>query len=196
MGLFDDVFSTFDNAISGIFGGGTTTSGSYLGGSSGDSTSFLPINYPTFQGPQFQAPVPYAQPTMAQVPQIAGGAMTMGRSLMRFPSLWSAIVALSQQFGKKFTPELLWRMLKANGPGLVGGLIGAAALSELAVWKSTHKSRRMNPANTKALRRSVRRLRSFDKLAGRVSSQLARVGGHKRRSSRRCGTCRKNPCSC
>jgi len=132
-------------------------------------------------------------PVMSTMPAIVGG---VGRALARFPSLSTALVALSQQFGKRFTPEMLWRMIRMNGPGLVGGLIGVAAMNELAVWKSTHKSRRMNVANTTALRRSVRRLKGFDRLAHRVSAQLSRVGGKRRSSARRCGTCRKSPCSC
>lgn len=195
MGLFDDVFSTFDSAVSNIFGGNTGTSGSFLGGSDSGGSSFLPVSYPAFQTQQFQNPVTYAQPVMASVPALSSGVAMVGRSLMRFPALAAALVALSQQFGKKFTPEMLWRMLKNNGPGLVGGLIGGAAMNELAIWKTTHKSRRMNPANTRALRRSLRRLKSFDRLSSRVTSQLQRAGG-RRRTTRRCGTCRKSPCSC
>jgi hypothetical protein len=77
---------------------------------------------------------------------------------------------------------------------MVAALIGGAAMSELAVWKSTHKSRRMNPANTRALRRSLRRLKSFDRLASRTQQALGRRRGGARRG--RCGTCRKSPCSC
>jgi len=195
MGLFDDVFSTFDSAVSGLFG----TSGSFLGGSDqsgGGGSSFLPVNYAPYQPMQFSNPVTYAQPVMASAPQIAAGMAVMTRSLARYPALSGAIGALTAQFGKRFTPELLWRMVKSQGAGLVAGLIGAAAMNELAVWKTTHKSRRMNPANTKALRRSVRRLKSFDRLASRVSGQLARAGGRRRHTSRRCGTCKRNPCSC
>lgn len=188
MGLFDDVFDTFGSIVSGVLS--PSTSGSYLGGSGSGGSSFLPLgNYGTQSFPEGQA-----YPVMSTVPAIVG---SVGRSLARFPALAGALMALSQQFGKKFTPEMLWRMLKNNGPGLVGGLIGGAAMNELAVWKSTHKSRRMNVANTTALRRSVRRLKGFDRLAHRVSGQLARVGGRGRtRRSGRCSTCRKSPCSC
>jgi hypothetical protein len=191
MGIFDSVFSTFDNAISDVFG---TSSGSFLGGSSANSSSFLPVNYgyPT----SYEQPQP--QVYNVQAPMVIQGGMAVARSLAtRFPALAAALSALGSQFGKAFTPEMVWRMLKQNGPALVGGLIGGAAMNELAVWKTTHKGRRMNVANTKALRRSVRRLKGFDRLSHRVSAQLSRVGGSRRRSSsRRCGTCRKSPCSC
>jgi hypothetical protein len=191
MGLFDSVFSTFDNAVSGLFG---SSSGSLLGGSNEPGYTFLPpLGY--------QEPVPQSYPMPAPVYQnvqmspmvVAGGRMLM----QRFPQLWAAIGALGQQFGRKFTPEMLWRMLRSNGPGMVGGLIGAAALNELAVWKTTHKGRRMNVANTRALRRSVRRLKGFDRLSHRVSAQLGRVAGRRRSVGRsRCSSCRKSPCAC
>lgn len=192
MGLFDDITSGLSDAFSSIFSGPQSNVGQILGGLDVGSSSPFPVN-PQVSYPIYQ-PAPVYQNTMAGMPAVMGG---IGRSLARFPNLSTALVALSQQFGKRFTPDQLWRMLKNNGPGLVGGLIGAAALNELAVWKTTHKSRRMNVANTRALRRSVRRLRGFDRLAHRVSSQLARVGGTRRRSaSRRCGTCRSSPCRC
>lgn len=192
MGLFDDVFSTFDNAISGIFGGSTSTSGSYLGGSSAGGSSFLPLT------PEYGPPAPYNPPAAPAVNVMAGAPMIIAgtRALAaRFPNLAAAVGALTAQFGTKFSPDKVVRMLKQYGPNLVGGLIGAAALNELVVWQSTHKRRRMNVANTRALRRSMRRLKGFDRMASRVSAQLSRAGG-RRRSSRRCGTCRKSPCSC
>lgn len=196
MGLFDPITDLFDTAVSGLFG----TSGSFLGGSGGDSgygSSFLPVSYQPYQTQTFQNPVTYGPPAVMPVAASMPAVVTFSRGLMRFPSLQAAIAALTQQFGKKFTPELLWRMVKTQGAGLVAGLIGAAAMNELAVWKTTHKSRRMNPANTKALRRSLRRLKSFDRLAGRVSTQLGRAGGRRRtRSHSRCVTCRKSPCAC
>lgn len=189
MGLFDSVTDIFSNALGDIFG---SSSGSYLGGSNQLSAPSTPVSY---QYPIYQPEYPVVQqPVMASMPMVVGAARSL---VSRFPNLYSSIVALSQQFGRRFTPEMVWRMLKQQGPGMVVGLIGAAAMNELFVWKTTHKTRRMNPANTKALRRSLRRLKSFDKLSGRVSSQLARAGGgRRRRSSGRCGTCKRSPCSC
>lgn len=183
MGLFDDISGVFSNAITDVLG----PSGSFLGGSnqSSSGSSFLPVTY--------QPEYPVAQPVMAAAPMIATGA----RALMaRFPSLWAALTALSQRFGTRITVDRLWSMFKQFGPG-IAALIGVEALQELMVYHSTHKRRRMNVANTRALRRSLRRLKGFDRLSHRVSAQLSRAGGRRtRRSSARCGVCRKNPCSC
>lgn len=162
-----------------------------MGGSDYGSPALYPVSQQSFPQPTYQM-------TAAAAPMIVEGGMMAGRALMsRFPQLWAAIGALSQQFGRRFTPEMVWRMLRTYGPNMVVGLIGAAALNELMVWQTTHKRRRMNVANTKALRRSVRRLKGFDRLSHRVSAQLGRVAGRRRSgASRRCGTCRKNPCSC
>jgi len=199
MGVFDGITDLFDNAVSGLFG----TAGSYLGGSGAGSSPVLSLGVQPYTPMSFENPFSPSSAYAAAPPMsaaVVAGSVAVGRSLMaKFPSLYAAIVALSQQFGRKFTPEMIWRMLKMQGPGMVIGLIGAAAMNELFVWKTTHKTRRMNPANTRALRRSLRRLKSFDRLAHRVSSQLHR-GGKRRSSSRSvsvvCGTCRKSPCRC
>jgi hypothetical protein len=70
-------------------------------------------------------------------------------------------------------------------------------VSELVTFSTTKRARRkrMNPANTRALRRSLRRLQSFERLSSRVSQQLYRRQGM-RRSTKRCRTCRKTPCMC
>jgi hypothetical protein len=153
-----------------------------VGGYSQPSYSLSPV-----------AQQPMYQNTMAGVPQVMGG---VARWAMSFPSLWQALQMLRANYRVPMTVDKLWRLVKSAGPQMVVGLIGAAALNELFVYHSTHKRRRMNVANTKALRRSVRRLKGFDRLSHRVSAQLSRVGGTRRRSSRRCGTCHKSPCSC
>lgn len=188
MGLFDDISSVFSGAVSSVLG----SSGSYLGGSDfggPSSSSFLPVTY------QPEYPV-MSQPVQAL--PMAAGALAVGSKLaQRFPALWAALSALSQRFGTLISADRLWSMFKQFGPG-IAVMIGADALNELMVWRATHKRRRMNVANTKALRRSVRRLKGFDRLSHRVSSQLSRVA-HRRGGSRargRCLTCRKSPCSC
>lgn len=63
----------------------------------------------------------------------------------------------------------------------------------LTVWHSQRRrGRRMNPANSKALRRSIRRIKSFHKLC--AATDILKSRG--RRSVGRCGTCRKSPCRC
>jgi hypothetical protein len=186
MGLFDSISELYDSATSGLsdlFDSGSSGYQAAVGGLDflgNNFSSFSPMNYPS-QGNTPSLPV--YQNTMAMTPAIGAGMAVMTRSLARFPALSSAIGALTAQFGKRFTPETVWRMVKVNGPGLVMGLIGAQAMNELAIWKTTHKSRRMNVANTKALRRSLRRLKGFDRLSHRVSAQLHR-GGRRRSSSK------------
>lgn len=189
MGLFDSISNVFESAVSNLLG---PSAGSYLGGLDTGTPSSFPVatfptvpEYPTV--PDYPA---YPQPAMSMVPMMRHWAM-------RFPALWTAIQSLSQRYGAKVTVDRLWVMLKSSGPQFLVGLIGAAALNELFIYHATHKRRRMNVANTKALRRSVRRLKGFDRLSHRVSAQLSRVGGRGRSRSRsRCGTCRKSPCAC
>lgn len=71
----------------------------------------------------------------------------------------------------------------------------------LTGWYATKKKRkRINPANARALRRSVRRIRSFHRLCqhadvlGRPSRSRSYAYSAPRRG--RCGTCRKSPCCC
>lgn len=192
MGLFDSIDSIFSNAVGDIFGTGSNplTGGSDMGGSS--QSGAPSYSFPVAQ-PQYQQ---YAQPVMSMAPMIAG-ATGVARWAMSFPSLWQALQLIRANYRVPMSVDKLWNLVKSAGPQVVVGLIGAAALQELFVYHSTHKRRRMNVANTKALRRSVRRLKGFDRLSHRVSSQLARVGGKRHRSaSRRCGTCRSSPCKC
>jgi hypothetical protein len=140
-------------------------------------------------------PEPQAYPVMSTMPAIMRG---VAHWSARFPNLWQALQRMRGNYGVSMSVDKLWGMLRSSGPAFLASMIGAAALNELFVYHSTHKRRRMNVANTKALRRSVRRLKGFDRLSHRVSSQLARVGGSRRSraGSRRCGTCRKSPCAC
>jgi len=106
-----------------------------------------------------------AVPAMA----VAGPAMrsvaVVGRSLFnRFPNLATGIQRL-RNAGQKVTRAKLYSVMKRFGPEFLvsGGLLTAAAVSELAV--AGPGRRRMNPANSKALKRSMRRLQSFHRLA-------------------------------
>lgn len=118
-------------------------------------------------------------------PALSAAGALMSRSMRSFPSLANSIMALRAR-GIRANVESLWTMLKKFGPNALvsGGFLTAAAISDLMYYKSTHKRRRMNPANTKALRRSLRRLKSFDNLSHRVSAQLSRAchkGGKSRK---------------
>lgn len=70
--------------------------------------------------------------------------------------------------------------------------ITTAELASLIVSSQARKRRRMNPANSKALRRAARRIKSFHRLC--VHTDVLKSRG--RSKSRSCGTCRKSPCRC
>jgi len=74
-------------------------------------------------------------------------------------------------------------MLKRFGPELLisGGILTAAAVNELML--AGPGTRRMNPTNVKALRRSVRRIESFHHLCRKVDVLRSR-GKSKKCSTR------------
>lgn len=190
MGLFDglsDIFTSADTSLSQIFGADAGfVSGLLNEFSSGGSA--LPVSY--------TQPV-QAMPVMSSVPMVAQAAAAgIARWAVQFPSLWQAI----QKYRAARIPMTvakLWSMFKKVGPTVLAGYIGAAAVADLVTYKATHKNRRMNVANTRALGRSLRRLKGFERLSHRVTAQLGRAAGRgRRRSVGRCSTCRKSPCSC
>ena len=77
--------------------------------------------------------------------------------------------------------------------------IGAFEANQLIAWYSTSGKRRkrIRVTNVKALKRSVRRLEGFRKMANRVEMALAGRGStSSRRRVTRCRSCRKSPCAC
>ena len=105
---------------------------------------------------------------LSAVPQIAGPAMralpSIGRSLFRrFPNLAAGMNAL-RLTGKNIKRGQLYSMMRRFGPEFLvtAGILSAAAVSELSM--AGPGRRRMNSANSKALRRAATRIRSFHKL--------------------------------
>lgn len=139
-------------------------------------------------------PQAQAYPVMAKVPQIAGsmGALTarvggaIGRRFFdKYPNLATAMQMLRNQ-GRNIKRSQLYSMLKRFGPELLisGGILTVAAVSEL--MQAGPGTRRMNPGNAKALRRSLRRLESFHHLCQRAD-KFRRPRGRSK-SSKSCGT--------
>lgn len=121
----------------------------------------------------------------ANGPKAMGLAATVGRRFFqKYPNLATAIQKYRNAGMSQVTRGRLYSLLKRFGPELVisGGILTAAAVSELMM--AGPGRRRMNPANVKALRRSVRRLEGFHKLCTHVdrlrrparSRKGARVG--------------------
>lgn len=170
MGLFDFVDSIFDPVSGSGFGSDLLDFGfqQVLGGFTGQPAQqvMAPVYYPP-------APQPQAQPVGASVP-MAARAIAAGLPAWsaRFPSLWQAISRLRAQ-GSKLSVDKLIAGLRRWGPAAMTTMLGAQAVAELVSYSMTRKRRRMNPANARALRRSMRRLKAFDNLSHRVSAQLA-----------------------
>lgn len=125
-----------------------------------------------------------ARPVMAAAGPALRSVATVGRSFFnKFPNLATAIQGY-RNMGKNVTRAKLWSLVRRFGPELIisGGILTAAAVSELMIAGPGH--RRMNPANVKALRRSMRRLESFHHLCQRVD----RLRGSRRRSKGRVGS--------
>lgn len=129
-------------------------------------SQFVP--QPTAQQMPQYGPYPQAQPVMApamRAAAVAGTAVaTVGRSFFnKYPNLATAIQMLRNQ-GRNITRAKLYSAMKRFGPELLvsGGILTAAAVSELMV--AGPGTRRMNPANSRALRRAAGRIRSFHKL--------------------------------
>lgn len=198
MGIFDSVDNLFSTAIadvSNIFSGGDQSAGSYLGGSSYGSGAF-PVTYqPYSMMPPAQSPVVQT----GGASQMLERAMSAGlpRWSVSFPTLWQYIRTTFPFMSPARALSGLFSLLNKFGPAAMTGYLGYQVVSELLSFKATHKRRRMNVANVKALRRGLRRLKGFERLSHRVSAQLGRAARSGRSSRRsRCMTCRKNPCSC
>ena len=195
MGFLDSIaglFSTeslLSGTISPELGAGLGIAESLLGGQSSSAPSYSMQSYappaPVYQN--VQAPAVYQQT----------GAVSQGVKLVLFQ--------IAQTLGLRGIPTLsramtmIRSMSKYLAPAATAAAlgIGMSDLATLIASSNRRKRRHTNPANVKALRRSMRRLGSFQKLASRVNKQLSHVGTHRRAVSRgRCNTCRKSPCSC
>lgn len=132
----------------------------------------LPQGAPTTQQPAF--------PVMAAAGPALRSVATVGRSFFnKFPNLATAIQGY-RNMGKNVTRAKLYTLVRRFGPELVisGGILTAAAVNELLIAGPGH--RRMNPANVKALRRSMRRLETFHHLCQRVDRLRGRRGSRKK----------------
>jgi len=191
MGLFDAITGLFDTGISSGF---ADFGSNLLGGlDSGGGYSPLQVNYPSYPIAQFPtSDQPVYETSSRNLPATRG--VPSKQLFQRYPALFAFVAKLG---GTGAIGSLLG-MLNRWGPTALAGFVGAQVVAELISYKATHKRRRMNPGNTRALRRSLRRLQSFERLSHRVSAQLGRVASHGRRrsTSRRCVTCRKSPCAC
>lgn len=178
--------------VSGILGGGLQIAGAAL-------------TQPSAQ-PMYGPSSPYAVQTLAPssqvirsaAPAVVGGVgmalvskeavqVLLGKiaaALGRKGITLARAVEIARKLGKFFTsPEAIATYLG----------IGVGELALLITAHSAKKRRRMNPANSKALARAARRIKSFHRLCSHtdlIKTRRRSYGGA------RCTSCRKSPCRC
>lgn len=208
MGLFDAITGLFDPTSSDSSSGLLSTAGAFF--SDVSASGVVPVNYfPTYA---FNPDVystggenSVAQPVMASVPAGVGAVTSAAAGIARVVQMIG--FKMAQKLGLKGIPSLkrmlaMVRQLAKTGlaPAAVAAALGIGVdeLATLITAQARKKRRRMNVANTKALRRSLRRMEGFDRLACRVKAQLGAMRGASHTSHRRsrCGTCRRSPCRC
>lgn len=157
-----------------------------------------------FAGSQTPMSVPVAQRSApAQVPAVISPRVptqAVQRSFFnRFPNL-ATVIQAAKNVGVKLTANsIVGKIVTFGAPAVVsmlsayvGSEIAANAVNEAAMRGKRH--RRMNPANSKALRRAARRIKSFHRMCGTID--LLKSRGRRTSYRSRCGTCRKSPCRC
>lgn len=172
------------NALGGIQGG---NAGLFRG--IGAVTSLVGASIaPRASSPMARTPA--VRPGLPAVPGggMLGAARGVGRSFFqKYPNLGTAIQKYRNAGMSKVTRGRLYSMVRRFGPEMIitGGILTAAAVNELML--AGPGTRRMNPANVKALRRSVRRMESFHKLCGSVD-KLRRPRSRGSKGGKGCGT--------
>ena len=194
--------------ISGLAGG--LSGGNYLqalSGGLGAAASFFPqpsaqpVMYPQPMNPFPQIPQ-YPMPAPIQA-QPVGAFSVPAAAAARLGAITAPILAkIAVKLGLRARPSLTRAMeiirkgaKLLNSPEAVAVALGisVAELATLITANSARKRRRMNPANSKALRRAARRIKSFHRLCTHTDVLRSRS---RRASKMACGTCRKSPCRC
>jgi hypothetical protein len=200
------------NSVSSIFGGGQNQIFTGISNVAQLASNFFPTSQPAPQmlaGPVYSPP---PQPMQQSQPVIQAGlpAVRSGGSLTQ--EVFNAGTKLLGRLGipyratnSSFSSALkralggLSSLARRTPAGtivslLVGMGLAAQEANILVGWHSIRRrGRRMNPANSRALKRAARRIKSFHKLC--VHTDLIKT----RRSSggrTRCGSCKKSPCRC
>jgi len=180
------LFGNFGRAISvglGILGGrsGVLGQAGQLGGAL--LSGFLPAQGPVASVPTLSGFTPPAQPVMMGVPRIAG--MAGALAVMIQPILIRIATFLGRRtLSLRETLKIIRRMGRSLTPAAIAAAIGisVADLGILIMAGAQMPTRRMNPGNVKALRRSMRRIESFHRLcqkADRLRSPRRRASGRR-----------------
>jgi len=131
---------------------------------------------------QPQAPVQVAMASRAIFP-VAGGAIQR--------MVGGVLIKIAQTLGVRTMSvrraiKIVRRMAVVLPPAAVAAALGLtiAELAELITAAANMPTRRMNPANIKALRRSMRRIQSFHRLCQKADTLRGR--GSRRRGAKVC----------
>lgn len=205
MGL--DLGGIIGGAIQGI---GGLASGNYLGALQGVgsiATSFMPqptaqIGFaPSYSMPQYGIQ-PYGSPQppvyQTQNPVIAASASAIMRIVAPILAKVAAKLGLKRLSLTKAIGIIRKMAQWMKDPAVIAIALGitSAELASLIVGHNARKRRHMNPANSRALRRAVRRIKSFHRLCTHTDVIRKRGSRYSRMASPRCVTCRKSPCRC
>lgn len=149
-------------------------------------------------------PVIYQTSPIAQ-PTAAGAVPAFAMASGRIAAIVAPILAkIAVKVGLRARPSLTRAMdmvRKAakllQSPEAVAAALGitVAELATLITTSNSRKRRRMNPANSKALKRAARRIKSFHRLCTHTDVLKGRSRGSRARSVA-CGSCKKSPCRC
>lgn len=171
------LFGQFGKAISvglGILGQRTGVLGGAGQLGSALLSGFLPAQGPVATTPNFGggfAPTP----VMSAVPKVAGLAAPL--ALMIQPILIRIATFLGRRtLSLREVIKIVRRMGRVLQPAAIAAAIGisVADLSILILAQSQKPTRRMNPGNVRALRRSMRRIESFHRLCQKADSLRSR----------------------
>ena len=217
MGLdLGGIFSNVSSAIGGIdsgnylqaLQGGLGVAGNIFSAAAPapQPVSFAPVYQPppqVYQTPPI-APVPVSQNQNAYISNVSsspgtGIASTMA-GIVSKSGLQILLAKVAAQLGRRgITLSRVVGIIRAGlrylSPAAVAVSLGLE-VAELAILLSANnarKRRRMNPANSRALRRAARRIKSFHRLCTHTD---VLKGRGRRYAGSRCGTCRKSPCRC
>lgn len=194
----------FLGGVSNAFGGSSNPYLSGFGQVAGLASGFVPqpvsrpVSYPSSGGGQVY--------TVANKQNTAVATQGMTKEIFDAASKLLARLGIPVKSAATFIPAVkralssiaaLARRTPAGS--IVNLLIGlgltAMEANTLIAWQAQRrKRRRMNPANSKALRRAARRIKSFHKLC--QHTDLIKTHRRSPAFGRKCGTCRKSPCSC
>lgn len=184
MGLFDWFSSdSGDSLLGNLFGGDGGGLGSELVNASLGVGDYLDNEY---QAPS-ATPVRQVTSSASAMPVAMGSLLPSAmvtRGLARFPNLLMALQGWRGK-GVSLTTSKLSAMLRKFGPNFLvtAGILTAGAVTDLLMYNASHRRRRMNPLNPRALSRATRRLCSFERRAARVHSSLAQVARRGKRKA-------------